>query len=92
MWTEGTCVAGAGAAAGNDAVELLETGSLEAAVDQAMVSEPQDEEISVSMQGNAFDRPPDVAGDSPQSDEALNDYNTVQAGLSAIGVRETPSD
>lgn len=86
------CDTGTGAAAGNDSVELLETGSLEAAVDQAMVSEPQDEAISASLRGSAYDRPPDVTGDSPQSDEALNDYNTVHAGLRAIGAAETPSD
>ena len=86
------CNTGAGAAAGGDAVELLETGSLEAAVDQAMVSEPQDQEISGSLGHGAYNRQPDVAGDSPQSDEALNDFSTVHAGLNAIGARETSSD
>lgn len=86
------CCTGAGAAAGGDAVELLETGSLEAAVNQAMVSEPQDEEISETLRGVAYNRQTDVAGESPQSDKAMNDFSTVHAGLSAIGARETSSD
>ena len=70
---------------------MLEAGSLEAAVDQAMVSEPPDEEISGSL-GGAYNTQPDVAGESPQSDQALNDFSTVHAGLSAIGARETSPD
>lgn len=84
--------AGVGSALGGDAVELLETGSLTAAVDQAMVSEPQDQEISGNLQAEGYHRPQGVSGGSPVSDEGLADFATVQAGLSTIGLRETPSD
>ena len=57
-----------------------------------MVAEPQDQEISGNLEGEGYHRPQGVAGGSPVSDEGLTDFAAVQSGLSAIDLRDSPSD
>lgn len=86
--------AGVGSALAGDAVvELIETGSLTAAVDQAMVSEPPDQELTGSPRDMDYDAgQQDPLGGSPVSDENNTDFAAVHSVLSAIDAREPTSD
>ena len=86
--------AGVGSALAGDAVvELIETGSLTAAVDQAMVSEPADQELTGSPRDMDYDAgQQDPSGGSPVSDENNTDFAAVHSVLSAIEAREPTSD
>ncbi len=86
--------AGVGSALAGDAViELIETGSLTAAVDQAMVSEPPDQELTGSPRDMDYDAgQQDPLGGSPVSDENNTDFAAVHSVLSAIEAREPTSD
>ncbi len=86
--------AGVGSALAGDAVvELIETGSLTAAVDQAMVSEPPDQELTGSPRDMDYDAgQQDPSGGSPVSDENNTDFAAVHSVLSAIDAREPTSD
>ena len=87
------CDAGVGSAQAGDAVELTETRSLTAAVDQAMVAEPQDQELAGSPRDMDYDAGQrDPGGGSPVSDEANTDFAAVHSVLSAIDAREPTSD
>lgn len=79
--------------AGDAVVELIESGSLTAAVDQAMVSEPQDQELTGSPRDMDYDAGnQDPSGGSPVSDENNTDFAAVHSVLSAIDAREPSSD
>jgi len=81
------------ALAGDAVVELIETGSLTAAVDQAMVSEPPDQELTGSPRDMDYDAgQQDPLGGSPVSDENNTDFAAVHSVLSAIDAREPTSD
>ena len=82
--------AGDSAALAGDLVQPTETGSLTAAVDHAMVAEPQDQELTGSPDFDIDNRPPE--GGSPVSDENNTDFAAVHSVLSAIDLRETSSD
>ena len=86
--------AGVGSALAGDAVpELIETGSLTAAVDQAMGSEPPDQELTGSPRDMDYDAgQQDPLGGSPVSDENNTDFAAVHSVLSAIDAREPTSD
>lgn len=84
---------GVGSAQAGDAAELTETRSLTAAVDQAMVAEPQEQELAGSPRDMDYDAGQrDPEGGSPVSDENDTDFAAVHSVLSAIDVRETTSD
>ena len=89
-----TGYAGVGSTLAGDAViELIETGSLTAAVDQAMVSEPPDQELTGSPRDMDYDvGQQDPSGGSPVSDENNTDFAAVHSVLSAIDAREPTSD
>lgn len=86
-------IAGVGSALAGDAVELTETRSLTAAVDQAMVGEPQDQELAGSPRDMDYDAGQQGAeGSSPISDENNTDFAAVHSVLSAIDARDQTSD
>ncbi|KAL3132366.1 hypothetical protein ABBQ32_008942 [Trebouxia sp. C0010 RCD-2024] len=85
--------AGVGSAEAGDAVEVTETRSLTAAVDQAMVAEPQEQELAGSPRDMDYDaNQPGPEGSSPVSDENNTDFAAVRSVLSAIDARELTSD
>ncbi len=86
-------VAGVGSALPGDAVELTEATSLTAAVDQAMISEPQEQGLAGSPRDMEYDANlPDPDGTSPVSDENTTDFVAVRSVLGAIDAREPTSD
>ena len=90
-----TCswVVGVGSALPGDAVEITETRSLTAAVDQAMVAEPPEQELAGSPRDMDYDaNQPDPDGTSPVSDEVTADFAAVRSVLGAIDAREPTSD
>lgn len=79
--------------AGDAVIELIETGSLTAAVDQAMVFEPPDQELTGSPRDMDYDvGQQDPSGGSPVSDENNTDFAAVHSVLSAIDAHEPTSD
>ena len=87
------CTIGVGSAQAGDAVELTETRSLTAAVDQAMVGEPPDQELAGSPRDMDYDAGQQGAeGSSPISDENNTDFAAVHSVLSAIDARDQSSD
>ena len=82
-----------GSALAGDAVEdLVEGGSLTAAVDQAMVLEPQDQELTGSPRDMDYDAGnQDPSGGSPVSDENT-DFAAVHSVLTALDAHEPSSD
>lgn len=86
-------IGGGSRLAGDAVVELIESGSLTAAVDQAMVSEPQDQELTGSPRDMDYDAGnQDSSGGSPVSDENNTDFAAVHSVLNAIDAREPSSD
>ena len=74
-------------------MEITETRSLTAAVDQAMVAEPPEQELAGSPRDMDYDaNQPDPEGSSPVSDENNTDFAAVHSVLSAIDAREPTSD
>lgn len=74
-------------------MELTETTSLTAAVDQAMISEPQEQGLAGSPRDMEYDaNQPDPEGTSPVSDENTTDFAAVRSVLGAIDAREPTSD
>lgn len=86
-------VVGVESAQAGDAVEGTETRSLTAAVDQAMVAEPQEQELAGSPRDMDYDaNQVGLEGSSPVSDENNTDFAAVRSVLSAIDARESTSD
>lgn len=86
-------VVGVGSALPGDAVEISAARSLTAAVDQAMVGEPQEQELAGSPRDMDYDaNQPDPDGNSPVSDEVTTDFAAVRSVLGAIDAREPTSD